>query len=570
VRLSPAIQRERRQFRLLVRHSLRRLLDRVVASRDADPMQFALWAVVLASMPPLLLGVRKLMQFAFIQAVSAADPGLSVHMLTAERVFFVVYGMLVSALLAALTWEALYPDRLDQEVVGVLPVRPRTLAAARLAASLAVAATVAAVINIPAGVIYGIGSLAHPVGSLPRVLVGHVTSTMLACAFVFLAMLALRGVVAICAGERVASRLSIVLQFVTVVVLIDMFLFLPYVVLTIVRTLQADTGSMAPPVWFAALYFWLAEGNQPYQADARVAATVTGMAAAAAALVSLAPAAWMGRRALHIRSRARASALMPVTAAIARVFARRPAVRGMFLFGAASLTRSRRHMLVLARYFGLAIAAAILSVLAPVLRGTFQVAEPRSYLLAIPLLFIFFAVVGLRGAIALPTDLEANWPFRLATPTADAAVRASRLLIVSFGIAPLVAAWLLLTLTLWPPDMALRIAVLDLAAGLLVMEISLLRWTKIPFATAHEPATDTLKSRWAGYLLFLLIFAKGGAALQFAIVQSTAVTARAAALMTIAIVVVRLARGRHADRVSPAFDPPPDAIQALNLSEAAN
>ena len=565
------MQRERRQFRLLVRHSLRRLLDRVVVSRDSDPMQFALWAVVLAAMPPLLLGVRKLMQFAFIQAVSAADPGLSVQMLTAERVFFVVYGMLVSALLAALTWEALYPDRLDQEIVGVLPVRPRTLAAARLAASLAVAVTVAAAVNIPAGIVYGIGSLAHPVGSLPRVLVGHATSTMLACAFVFLAMLALRGVVAICAGERVASRLSIVLQFVTVVVLIDMLLFLPYVVLTIVRTLQAaGTGSLVPPVWFAALYFWLAEGNQQYQADAKVAATVTSVAAVAAALVSLAPAAWMGRRALHIRSRDRASALMRATVAIARVFARRPAVRGMFLFGVASLTRSRRHMLVLARYFGLAIAAAILSVLAPVLRGTFQMAEPRSYLLAIPLLFIFFAVVGLRGAIALPTDLEANWPFRLATPTADAAMRASRLLIVSFGIAPVVAAWLLLTLTLWPPDIALRIAVLDLAAGLLVMEICLLRWTKVPFATAHEPATDTLKSRWAGYLLFLLIFAKGGAALQFAIVQSTAVTARAAALMLIAIVVVRLARGRHADRVSPAFDPPPDAIQALNLSEAAN
>jgi hypothetical protein len=129
--MTPELRCEWRQFRLASRDSIRRLLDRVVVSQESDPVQFALWAAVLAVTPPLLVGVRKLTQYAFLEAVGAADPTLTARILTAERVFFVLYGMLASALLAALIWEAPYPDRADQEIVGVLPVRPRTLAAAR-------------------------------------------------------------------------------------------------------------------------------------------------------------------------------------------------------------------------------------------------------------------------------------------------------------------------------------------------------------------------------------------------------------------------------------------------------
>jgi hypothetical protein len=572
VTFTSPLQREWRQFQLLSRDSIRRLLDRVVVSRESDPVQFALWGAVLAVTPPLLVGVRKLTQYAFLQAVDAVDPTLTERILTAERIFFVLYGMLASALLAALIWEALYPDRQDQEIVGVLPVRPRTLAAARLSAAVAVSAIFSAAINLPAALVYSVGSLAHPVGSLPRVLAGHVVATMGGCAFVFLALVALRGIVAMCAGERVANKVALLLQFVAIVLLVEVFLFLPYVVLKLVEAMQTagSSHSALPPVWFTALYFWMADGRDVFVTHAAVAASATSGVAVVAVLVSLGPAAWMGRRALHIQSRDRVNLLMIAAGGVARPFARRPAVRSIFLFGVASLTRNRRHVLVLARYLGMAIAAAILSVIAAVLRRTFQFDEPQPYLLAIPLVFIFFAIFGLRAAIAIPSDVDANWPFRLVTPTVDDAMRATRLLIVWFGILPIVLVWTFITLAVWPAGIALRTASLDFAAGLLVMEMSLLGWTRIPFATPYEPAPETLKYRWMWYLFFLLIFAKGGASLEFAAVQSMTATMSCLVVGAIAIGTVRVWRKRQGRRVSPAFDAVPTQIESLNLSEALN
>lgn len=565
-------QREWRQLRLLSRDSVHRLLDRVVVSHESDPVQFALWAAVLAMTPPLVVGVRKLTQYAFLHAVGAVDPMLTARILTAERLFFVLYGMLVSALFAALIWETLYPDRTDQEIVGVLPVRPRTLAAARLGAAVAVGVLASAAISIPSGLVYSVASLAHPVGSLPRVLAGHLLATMGGCAFVFLSLVALRGVVAICAGERTANRLALLLQFTTIVGLIEIFLFLPYVVLTLVGAMQAAGSSswFLPPLWFTGLYIWMADGNAAFADHARLAVSVTAAAAVAVGLVSLGPAAWMGRRALHVQTRDRASLAMFVARGVARICTWQPVVRSLFLFGVASLTRSRRHVLILARYVGMAIAAGILSAVGAVLRRTFQFADPQPYLMAVPLVFIFFAVFGLRAAVAIPAEIDANWPFRLAPPTVDAALRATRLLIVSCGIVPIVAAWLSITLTVWPADLAVRTAALDVAAGLLVMEISLLGWTRIPFAAAREPATETLKSRWMWYLVFLLIFAKGGAALKFDVAQSTTSTLTSLLVAAIALAGLRVWRHQQRRLRATTVEPVASQIETLDLSEAVN
>jgi len=130
VKRPASFDRDWRQFRLLSRDSVRRLLDTALASRDADPMQYALWGLALVITPPVLFAVRKILDYPFLlRAPAAVVQGVAL----ADRLFFITYGMLATALLAALTWEALFPDRTDQEIVGVLPVRPRTLAAARAA-----------------------------------------------------------------------------------------------------------------------------------------------------------------------------------------------------------------------------------------------------------------------------------------------------------------------------------------------------------------------------------------------------------------------------------------------------
>ena len=63
----PALRHEWHQSRLLSRDSVRRLLDSILVSRDADPMLFALWFTALAMTPPMLVAAPKIVQYTFLK-----------------------------------------------------------------------------------------------------------------------------------------------------------------------------------------------------------------------------------------------------------------------------------------------------------------------------------------------------------------------------------------------------------------------------------------------------------------------------------------------------------------------
>jgi hypothetical protein len=566
----PELRHEWHQFRLLSRDSVRRLLDSILVSRDADPMLFALWFTALAMTPPLIVAAPKIIQYTFLKR---APDALVLQLATAERSFFVLYGMLATALLAALTWDALFPDRQDQEIVGALPVRPRTLAGARLAAALTVGTAFAAAISLPAAFLYSAASSTHPlIGSFPRVFAAHVTATMMACACTFLGLMSLRAVVVICAGERAADRLALILQFVTVVMLVETFLFLPSVLPNIIKAMQQGQASYgwAPPVWFTALFLWMAEGSSVLGAHVTKALAVTATVTVLVVIVSLAPAAWVGRRVLEVRALDRASGLATLARSIAVTFVRRPVVRSMFVFGVASLARSRRHTIQLATYLGMAIALAVLKLIPPVLklRGNLVLDEPRTYTLAVPLVLIFFAVFGLRAAFQIPTELDGNWVFRLAQPTVRDAVRASRWLILILGVLPISLVWLLVTVTMWPAQAAIGSTLFDLTIGLLLTELALSNWTKIPFASAHEPATETLKSKAAFYVTALLMYQFIVPEIQIRALRSWRTTLMQVGILAIIVVALRVWRSHTLRRRTPTFDVATSETTTLNLSEA--
>ena len=84
----------------------------------------------------------------------------------------------------------------------------------------------------------------------------------------------------------------------------------------------------------------------------------------------------------------------------------------------AASTRSRRHLLILATYLGLGVALAGTRVLSASIRGRAQpLDQPVDYLLVVPLVLTFFLVLGVRAAFAVPTDVPANWMFRVVGPS---------------------------------------------------------------------------------------------------------------------------------------------------------
>ena len=103
---------------------------------------------------------------------------------------------------------------------------------------------------------------------------------------------------------------------------------------------------------------------------------------------------------------------------------------------------------------------------------------------------------------------------------------------------------------------------------MLLTEIALGNWTKIPFASAHEPATETLKSKAAWYLGGLLIYQFLLPELQRRALQSWTTTVMHLTAGLVLVVAVRAWRAHTLRKRSPTFDVTGSDTITLNLSEA--
>ncbi|HXG87038.1 MAG TPA: hypothetical protein VNJ02_01785 [Vicinamibacterales bacterium] len=564
-------RRDWRQFRLLSRDAVRQLIDAALYSRESDPMEFAVWMLALIATPPAFFAAQQI--FTYIALVKAPADVVQ-QVATSHRLFFVVYGMLAAALLAALTWEAVFPDGRDQEVIGVLPVRPHTFAAARLGAAAIVGVAFTAAINVPAAFVYTLMAAGHPSLRDPKLLVGHLIATMMASLTVFFALISLRGIVAVILGPRAGVWLGAALQIVAIILLVDVFFFLPGVLGAMAGyVLRGEPSTLVyPPVWFGALHLWIAGVGGPLIGDG---AGLGALAFVGTALLTipiyLLPAKYLGRRALERRSRQHATGLALTLRIISVITRATPSVRAVFAFIVASLIRSRRHLSIVATYFGLAIAVCVVSFFVLDGRGTVVLAYPTAWLLALPLVFIYFLVLGLRAAFRIPTEIEANWPFRVTPPSLATCVNATALAMFTLAVLPVGAATFFGSVFMWPIGQALGATALQMLAGLMLIECVLAAWTKVPFACGHLPSPDVFKALWPIYGIALLIFAFLLSDWQVAALTSVTALGSYLAFCLTVILTVRTWRWRTRKNQSIPFDVVAGhAVEQLKLSGALN
>jgi hypothetical protein len=549
---------ERRQFLLLCRNSIRRLINAAVLARDIDPIPFAIWVTGVVAVPPAMFAFAQMVAYA---ALTKADTASVSRVAFDHRMFFVVYGMLAAALLAALLWESLLPDATDQEIVGVLPVRARTLAAARLAAAIVIAIAFAAAIAVPAAVLFAIVATTHPaLGFLPMVLIGHIVAVMGASVMVFLGLLVVRAILAVCAGAHMAERLATSLQLATIIALVCVLFYLPGVRTGLVEHMVSGEpqARWMPPIWFASLYNAIAGTSRTVMVPGALIAVAALLTVLALAVVSyVVPAQLMARRAMESRFRRHAGSVTAAMRALAPLLAAAPRVGAIVAFSLASLARNRRHLLVVASYAGLGLASALITTIS-------------GNLLPVPLIMMFFLALGVKAAFEIPTELDANWIFRARPPAVDDAVAATRLALLLAAIAPVILGTAAATAVVgWPPRPIVVLALLNLSAGVLLIECVVRGWTKIPFTCAHAPAEGTIKFRWLLLLLALYVFAFRGADLEEAALGSWWGTASFVAGCCVAAAIVRLMSTERRRPVHVPFDVEANnGFATLDLSEA--
>ena len=361
-----------------------------------------------------------------------------------QKLYFIGYSMAAVGLVTVLVWDALFPDRRDAMVLGGLPVRARTVAFSKLAALVAFVGGFAVAVNAPATVVFSFVAGGYlPFETFLRYPAAHLAATVSAGLLVFLALVAVQAGLALVCPRRLHRRLTMLAQLLFVIVLIEWFAFGPGLLYSFAGIDSAVTneqliaaggpyrfigltasgaGTWLPPVWFLGLYevVW---GFDPdvYRGLAATAVRVFAATLSIAAVAYAIGFRRMVRRTLETPpdTSGRAGGLPRAAARRATAaLARHPVARAVASFAAASTVRSRRHQLIIAAYVGLGLAFVIGSFLSP-FTGiaddalTATLSAPSVRLLSIPFVLSFFVLAALRVMFTVPTEIRANWVFRI-------------------------------------------------------------------------------------------------------------------------------------------------------------
>lgn len=410
--------------------------------------------------------------------------------------------LLVIGLCTILMWDTTFPDKRDVMVLAPLPILPRTILMAKVAASATVLGIAVIALNCASSLGQSVvfGALAGGLLGIARFFLAYWFTMLAAASFLYAAILAMQGFAALALPRRMFLRVSAILQ------LAAFGLFLGVRFLQPILATHADLANPAnhwllaisPTFWFLALLNQL-NGSLPPD------------------LLWLAHRAWIN---LAVTSAGAAASLLlcyvrtmkktvedPDLVPGSRSFLWMPRFgnalqNAIAVFCLRSIARSRQHRVALAFYWSVVIAIT----LSWIRREASNPPEPISFdFLLSSFLMMSFAVLGLRAIFALPISLNANWMLRITQlrPTHQY-IAATRRALLFLGVAPIWTICAALSLHIRPAaQVAEHLAFLALLGGVLV-ELSLIRFDKVPFTCSYLPGKTNIQAVFWGFAFSLL------------------------------------------------------------------
>jgi hypothetical protein len=521
--------------------------------------QLVIWSLAVLAAPGFTMAIR--LGHAYTHASSPA--GLFEAILR-DQLLYVTYSMMALGFIAMLIWEGVFPDRRDARMLGVLPLSPRTHVAGRLAALGAFAALFSLGINLPSAVAYGLVLFLWEAAAGPvRIAAAHVIATAMAGLFAFFLLILAQGVLLNVFGWAIARRLALVLQSVFVVALLQALIFVPFIGSAVGAAFRNDERSMAawlPPAWFLALYDVLAGTRRSLHRALALAAVVATVAVMAMGTVLI---ALSYRRLVRIAletpgggGHGRSKLFGRASKALAVVLRPGPVQRAVGGFTLRSLGRSRTHLTLLSTYVGVATALVVATLIPLMVGGTMPAVETSSVaLLSVPLVLYFFILFGMRVLFGIPTEIKANWVFRLSAPDdrMPAVIAGVRLALLLAVVAPVAIAAGLLGMALWGFGTGAIHLGFVAASGMLLLDVLLVGLRKIPFACTYYPGRSRAPTLWPLFVVAFVTYAYGLAG-----TERAALTSRSVLGVVLASIVAVSAGLAHFRRRN--LQPPPGLV----------
>lgn len=473
--------------------------------------------------------------FLLIRKYAFGVSGLPAHVRAAlswsDQEFLISMTITIAGVFVIVSWDALFPDRSDCMVLSGLPVRPRTVLAAKLAAIMAVFWFLVGAANAIPALLFPALMIGNGMGGHPALwFAAHFATMAGAALFVFAAAVAVQGVLINLLPYRLFQKASAACQLCAIVLLLLMFLATPNIAAP--DRLAAPENRLAitlvPSFWFLGLYQAMLGSTLPVAGHlASVALAALGIAVGVAALSYWAGYARYVRKTVEYAgapARHRRGGGPGVVSWLAdTLLVRTPAERAIFHFAWRTMVRSRTHRLILAAYMSLGFTYLAMGSIGIMDAGrSAQHLRPQAAIGGIPIVLCFFALAGLRAVFSMPVDLRANWLFRLTEKANPREILAAvKKLMFVLAIAPAVAFCLAVFPVLWGWATALRFTTLMLFLQLIVFEKLMRGYRKIPFGCSYLPGKTNLKLVFAAYFVFFQMAAWTATTLSVAMAGST-------------------------------------------------
>ncbi len=510
-----------KQLRLLTEHFFRRFFDsEMFATPHADMHLLFVQILALLVMPGVLKTFGAINKYFLIAMIRSTNWDQAILI---DTYSFLLLSMILTGFITVFEWDALFLDDKDIYNLTPLPIKPRTLFFAKVITLLLfVAFTNLAINGVPTLLFPGIALSASGKTGAAGIIytTSHGISLLLSSVFVFALAIAVRALFSLLLPVRFVRAASRYTQLAFILLLLC-------AVMTDIQPARMIMEKnpliyWLPSFWFLGLHEVII-GNHDvlFLALTKIACTAVVLSSLVAILsyiISYLSSMQKGLQSSGLTS-LRVSAIRKTCSWILhKTVLRGSSERALFHFVAQTIFRRREHFLYCGSFVmaGVALIYTIGKGLGP------HPYEHLHMLLSFPMIMSFLILVGLRFAFSVPADLNANWIFKI-TGKQNLSISCCGIQAFMFGAAnmPLLLVFVPYYVIGYGIRMALMHVLFSAVLSLLLINLLLFRFDKLPFACSYIPGKANLKALWLPYLLSFFAYAFGTTGIELWLLQDT-------------------------------------------------
>jgi hypothetical protein len=486
----------------------------------ADDLDLGMGVVLIfLAMPGVLVSLLMFEKFGslirFLRGDGVFDPYTAT---IPDEYFFIVLSMAVSCAAALWRWNSIFLDRRDYMNLVPLPISLTKIFFANLFAILALTALLTIVVNVASFILFPLAVVGsqESFSKLLGFAFGHTVSVTLSSAFSFLAIFALSGTLMTCLPYRVFRKISVYVRFAVALLLLAALA----TSFTVSSFFSRSAGlipsrfGFLPPVWFLGLTETLwGRGHDIFFASMTRRALVS---LAVALLISIIAYALSFRRSFvripefaDVGPLPRGQRFRWPARLLDGTILQDAKQRACFHFVSRTLMRSDAHLQIVLAFAALGLVVAAQTVNSAFHPGVSIAALPPSVeFLSIPFILAYCVLLGIRLAFEVPSDLPANWIFKLWIEVGGEQPRQiARKVLLIFSLGWIVPLCFVYSTLLWGWFTALLQTAILVSCSVVLIELLLVKFRKIPFTCSYPAFKSNSTLVLLAYLFGFVVFA---------------------------------------------------------------